>query len=361
MDSQVTRPRRKRLKRWQKWLIGTVSGIILIGVAFAVYVYSYIKSISLDEIAGRHQVVEDTGDGSEPVETPAPVKLPAVIKKPVEKASDLIGGQEIESQDAVDIAAILLNSGLSFKEISYLQGNASYDLSNEEKQKIRDLLLEKLTQEEIELLRSITTKYGKGLVILDPDYPIEFVGETDPEQIKKNEEAWAKMQAEKKSNPSKSPTNATSTSSEDSDGEEPKTVEADTSKPEETSSSSDKLTDEQLKVKTTIDTAYKSQMDDLAKTCKENSATLVNQIVKELERNKEATIETIQAQFLTKVTEAEAKCDTQFQTLLSNAKAEYKEADIPETNLPDWNAQYEKAKTDARSNALQLIAGAIQS
>ncbi|MEK3885277.1 hypothetical protein [Paenibacillus sp. PL2-23] len=345
--------KRKRWKRWQKWVVGTVAAVLLIGLSFAIYVYSYIKSISLNEIAERHQTTEAA---ETEVEKPESADLPAVIKKPVEKASDLIGGQEINSQDAVDIAAILLNSGLSLKEISYLQGNASYELSNEEKQKIRNLLLEKLSPEEIELLRSITIKYGKGLVILNPEYPIEFVGETDPEQIKKNEEAWARIQADNKRSGStgiKDTATGSNTTTPPSSEDGPEL----TPNP----SPSQVLTDNQLKAKNMIDTAYEFKMDELAASCKASSNSLVSQIVAELNANKDSSLEAIQAEYLSKVTKAEAKCDQSFQLMLSQAKMEYQDAGIGSSHLPNWNAQYSKSKADARSSAIKQIASALKS
>lgn len=347
-ESLEVKPRQKK-RRWLKWTAIVIGALLVIGIGLATYIYSYLKSISIEDIAARHEV---EGQENVPHETP---KIPVIIKKPVEKASDLIGGEDIETQDAVDVAAILLNSGLSLKEISYLQGNASYDLSTEEKQKIRDLLLSKLSDEEIELLRNITVKYGKSLHILNPEYPIEWVGERDPEKIKSIEAQWAQMQKDKK-NPSTKPGNNNAEKPSESPDSNVKEPEA-----EEENNEPIQLTDDQKKAKQKIDAKYESQMSELAASCKTKSTTLMNQIVSELKTNKDASLETIQSSFLTKVLEAEAECDAKFSTMIANAKSDYKKEKINEKDMPNWSATYEKAKADARSAAMSSIAAALTS
>ncbi|MFF2890543.1 hypothetical protein [Paenibacillus sp. NPDC057967] len=350
-ESFETKPKHKK-RRWLKWTAIVVGALLIIGISILIYIYSYLKSISIEDIAARHEI---EGQENIPHETP---KIPVIIKKPVEKASDLIGGEDIETQDAVDVAAILLNSGLSFKEISYLQGNANYDLSNEEKQKIRDLLLSKLSAEEIELLRSITVKYGKSLHILNPDYPIEWVGERDPEKIKLIEAQWAEMLKEKKNPNANTGSNNSGTPSPKPGDTNVKTPEVDEDNKNEEPV---KITDEQKKAKQKIDAKYESQMSDLSASCKTKSATLMNQIVAELKSNKDASLETIQSNFLTKVLEAEAECDAKFSSILANAKSDYKKESINEKEMPNWSASYEKAKADARSAAMGSIAAALTS
>ncbi|CAM3456107.1 hypothetical protein PALU110988_23780 [Paenibacillus lupini] len=193
--------KKKKLKPWMKWVIGTASFFVILALIFTGIAYYYIKSIDIEDIASRHSS-ETADSGEKPV-----TKLPAIIEKPVEKASQLIGGQKIDSADALDVVAILMNSGLSLKQISYLQGNATTDLSIEEKTKIRELLLSKLSEEEIQLLKSITTEYGIALNILNPDFPIEWVGERDPEKIKEHNAEWKKM-SQQSSNGSTKPTDS---------------------------------------------------------------------------------------------------------------------------------------------------------
>lgn len=131
MTEEKKTKQKKKLKPWKKWVIGTASFFVLVALIFTGVTYYYLKSIDIKDIASRHS--NDAADGSD-VNKTEPKKLPAIIEKPVEKASQLIGGEKIDSADALDVAAILLNSGLSLKQISYLQGNATTDLPVEEKQ-----------------------------------------------------------------------------------------------------------------------------------------------------------------------------------------------------------------------------------
>ncbi|MCM3630347.1 hypothetical protein M3194_23730 [Paenibacillus glycanilyticus] len=331
--------KKKKLKPWMKWCIGTISFFVIAALIFAGVTYYYIKSIDIDDIASRHSSNTATDSGEKQTE---PKKLPAIIEKPVEKASQLIGGEKIESADALDVAAILMNSGLTLKQISYLQGNATYELSNEEKTKIRNLLLSKLSEEEIELLRSITTKYGKTLNILNPKYPIEWVGERDPEKIKEYSEAWEKINQQ--SNASTKPAD-TGTKREEKPTEPEKKPDVE-------------LASEQKKVKRTIDAQTESKLNSLSGTCKAKSNAILNQIVGSADG---VTVEDLQNKYLGKVMEAEGSCDAQFQGIMSQAASSYADAGIDSGAMPDWNAKYEASKQSARASAISAIAKAIKS
>lgn len=77
--------------------------------------------------------LEKTERGEDSTETNS-TTLPSFISSPVDKANEF-ASKPIQSQDALDAAAILLKSGLSLKEVYYLTGQASDNLSNDEKQK----------------------------------------------------------------------------------------------------------------------------------------------------------------------------------------------------------------------------------
>ncbi|GMK48359.1 hypothetical protein PghCCS26_54890 [Paenibacillus glycanilyticus] len=337
MDTPRKQKTKKKLKPWMKWVIGTASFFVVVGLIFIGVTYYYIKSIDIKDVAARHNSDVVDGSGEESSE---PKKLPAIIEKPVEKASQLIGGEKIDSADALDVASILLNSGLSLKQISYLQGNATYDLSIEEKTKIRELLLSKLSDEEIELLRSITKQYGIGLNILNPDYPIEWVGERDPEKIKENKEAWEKMKQE---------SNNSSQLVKPTDNEKPTEPEK---KP------TPELSTDLKKAKQSIDSKTESQLASLSGTCKAKSNTIVQQIVGSADG---VTVEDLQNKYLGKVMEAEGSCDAQFQGIVSQAASSYADAGIDSRAMPDWNAKYEASKQSVRASAISAIAKAIKS
>ncbi|ACS99095.1 hypothetical protein [Paenibacillus sp. JDR-2] len=339
MDIPRKQKPKKKLKPWMKWVIGTASFFVVVALIFMGVTYYYIKSIDIKDIASRHNTDVANGSGEEKSE---PKKLPTIIEKPVEKASQLIGGKKIDSADALDVAAILLNSGLSLKQISYLQGNATTDLSVEEKQNIRDLLLTKLSDEEIKLLSSITKQYGVALNILNPDFPIEWVGERDPEKIKEHNEAWQKMKQQ--SNGSTKPVN---------------NKPAESSKPTEPEKKpTPELSTDLKKVKQSIDSKTESQLASLSGTCRAKSNTIVQQIVGSADG---VTVEDLQNKYLGKVMEAEGSCDAQFQGIVSQSASSYADAGIDSSAMPDWNAKYEESKQSVRASAISAIATAIKS
>lgn len=108
-----------------------------------------------------------------------------------------------------------------------------------------------------------------------------------------------------------------------------------------------------------IDASVTAKLEKLKSSCQATSNSLVKQIAKELSGDEEATLATIQSKYLNKVFSAEADCDARFNQLISNAKSEYKAADLGEQSFPDWSAQYESAKAGARANALAVIANSL--
>ncbi|TCM92799.1 hypothetical protein EV294_108188 [Paenibacillus sp. BK033] len=345
METPRKQKTKKKLKPWMKWVIGTASFFVVVGLIFIGVAYYYIKSIDIKDIASRHS--SDVADSTGEVMS-EPKKLPAIIEKPVEKASQLIGGDKIDSADALDVAAILLNSGLSLKQISYLQGNATTDLPVEEKQKIRDLLLTKLSDEEIALLKSITKQYGIGLNILNPDYPIEWVGERDPQKMKENNEAWKKMQQHS--------SGSTKTAGTGAQSDNKPTESSKPTEPEKTPTP--ELTTDLKQVKQSIDSKTESQLASLSGTCKAKSNAILQQIVGSADG---VTVEDLQNKYLGKVMEAEGSCDAQFQGIVSQAASSYADAGIDSGAMPDWNAKYEASKQSVRASAISAIAKAIKS
>lgn len=121
-----------------------------------------------------------------------------------------------------------------------------------------------------------------------------------------------------------------------------------------------KSTEDKARIKQEIDAAISADMQQLKASCQASSSSLVQQITQELGENDETSLETIQSKYLTKIFDAEAECDAQFNQLLSKAKSEYSAADLSDQPLPDWSSQYESAKAQARADAITVIANAEQ-
>ncbi|MFD0961666.1 hypothetical protein [Paenibacillus chungangensis] len=118
--------------------------------------------------------------------------------------------------------------------------------------------------------------------------------------------------------------------------------------------------EEQEKAKREIDAAITTKMEQLSASCKATSDSLVQEIAAELAEDPDATLDTIQKKFLVKVFAAEANCDSSFTTLLNEAKSAYSEAGLSEEQMPGWAAQYESAKAQARKDAINALASALQ-
>jgi hypothetical protein len=127
-------------------------------------------------------------------------------------------------------------------------------------------------------------------------------------------------------------------------------------KPEDESTN----TEDKSQKKKEIDASVTAKLAKLKSSCQASSNSLVQQIAEELSADKDATLSTIQSKYLIKVFAAEADCDAKFNQLISNAKSEYKAADLGDQSFPDWSKQYESAKADARSNALTVIANSLK-
>ncbi|MBB6693244.1 hypothetical protein H7B90_17715 [Cohnella xylanilytica] len=329
-----------RLKTWKKWTFG-ISGLIALIFLFLVIFFIYrVKTVDLDEIIAKHNVntaanIEDDSDSKKDQDS----NIPNLLEKPLEKANSLTDKQ-IDSEDAIDVAAILMNSGLSLKEMSYLTGNSTSDLTTEEKQKIRDLLLKKLSPKEIEALRSITSQYGKYLVILDPNYPIELVGVQD----EKERERILKELEEKKLDQAK---------------ENASTAEPTQPVPSEKPPQKNAETNEQELLKKKLDAKYTEKFSNLQKNSQIEVDSLTeavkDYIFKSREEGKEVTISDLQANFLSDITDAESKTDQQFEKILSEAQKEYEASSLDVSGLDTFKTQYEQSKNKARSTALSQI------
>lgn len=334
------RQRWKLMKRWKKWTISIVGSILLIILAAAGYLYYEIKSINLADIEKR--IEEKKQDSNENHQDTA---LPSVLTGTVEKASEL-AGKPIDGQDALDVASILLKSGLSMKEMYYLMGKSTDKLSNEEKQKIRDMLLAKLSEDEIKALRTITYDYGKGLNILDPNFPIELIGVYDEAEYKRIEK---ELEEKKKAQNSPSPTGTPSASpSPSSGGSDGKDSEVSPTPSTDSGAEAAALRDK-----------YQTKLNSLQASCTNKVNGIASEISADLKAGQNSDLAALQKKYLPRIEAAESECDAQFNQLMDEAKKEYDQKGFPLNDVSIWESQYKKAKQDAQNQALSSLMSAM--
>lgn len=353
------------MKKFWK-ITGITLGVLLLliggGIAF---LYWKLTSIELGDIKTRHtaeaslQIASD-GPTTVPPSVGKEAELPSALDGAVGKAEQ-IAGKSIKTQDAVDAAAILLQSGLSMREMYILLGQSTEKLTNEEKQAIRDLLLKKLTKEEIEMLRSITVNYGKGLLILDPDYPIELVGIEDPKErarMKKQLEAEGKLKG-----PSSSSKPAVSQSESGSDKDKASETAVADNKPAQTETAgTGKATDADKAQFAAIKAKYESELASHKAACLGEANALTSEVVAAIKASKDKDEETVNAKqqaLLAQITKSESACDAKFSSIMSSAHAEFKDTGISSASIEEtWRSQYDSVKSSMRSQAISRIKGA---
>lgn len=334
--------RKINLKRW----IIYINISILVLILFAgCYIYFSLRNISLVDIEQRIEQRKQN-----PVSSQEKNELPGILNNSIDKAESLTT-KNIDPQDALDVAAILLKSGLSMKEMYYLTGKSTDKLSNDEKQKIRDLLLKKLTPEEIKALRAITYDYGKTLVILDPEYPIELVGVYDEaEQTRIRKELEAKKESQTTA-ANASPNTSADASTEDSFSTPPSS----TTLPIPNGAPSSE--------QTALRTTYQGKLDALQAGCTNKVSSLASELSAEIKAgqssNEGISIASLQSKFLPKIEAAEKDCDSQFTALMNDASKSYQEKEMPLQDIENWKSQYEAAKRSAQSEALNSLMAII--
>lgn len=320
----------RRIARWLKFGILFLLTAVLGLAVYVVMVYNELRSTTIEQVVQRQEK-----PGQDTAETDEQVKIPSVLEDPLDKANQL-SNKPISKQDMMDAAAILLNSGLSMKEMYYLMGQSTEQLTDEEKQRIRDLLLEKLTQEEINALRTITKKYGKGLNILDPKFPIELVGVYDEAERKRIQQ---KLKEREKTLSTERPPQAL-----------PEEVKPEQSKP------SAVIGDE--KAMKEVEAKYISRLNGLKHSCQSQVQTIMNDITGAMaDRNTldENMMSELKTKYLKRAADAEAGCSRQLQTIIAQAKAEYKQAGLDESIPESWRQDYEAVKKEAQAKALSQL------
>ncbi|ANE46391.1 hypothetical protein SY83_08985 [Paenibacillus swuensis] len=353
---------------WKRWVIGGISTMALLVLCGAGYVYYQLQSISAGDILNRNKEAAASGATGNSSGTAVPKPLTGAVHK-----AGQLTDKPIETQDAMDVASILLKSGLSLKEIMYLQGKATDKLSNAKKLEMREMLLEKLDDNEITALRSVTTKYGKGLVILDPNYPIELVGVYD-----EKERAKIKADLEKKK-PEGGTTAATSITTDKSGADSSKQTEekdqhnvASSGKPEgSTVQASTKPVKPTAKPsgsgsktgttagKKAADRKYESQLSSLRSSCRSKSSSLIGQIKSEAGGGG-LSMKKLQGEYLPKIAAAEGSCDGRFESIMSKANKEYKANGWSTSSMGRWRAEYSEEKSNMQASAAAQLSSLMK-
>lgn len=319
-----------RIARWLKFGMLFLLLAVLGLAVYVVKVYYDLRSTTIEQVVQRQQQAgQDAADADE-------AKLPSLLEDPLDKANQL-SNKPISKQDMMDAAAILLNSGLSMKEMYYLMGQSTEQLTDEEKQNIRDLLLEKLNQEQISALRNITKKYGKGLNILDPKFPIELVGVYDEAERKR---IMKKLKEREKT--------LTTTV-------QPEAVLPNAALTEQIKSPA-VISDEKALKK--VEAKYIPRLERLKQSCQSQVQKITNDITGVMaDRNTldEKMMSELKTKYLKRAADAEAGCSRQLQTIIDQAKAEYRQAGLEESIPESWRQDYEKVKREAQAKALSQL------
>lgn len=157
-----------------------VAGLNVPGVLFRDGASSLPGDISSESPDGNQGSVKPGEGGTASQGSPtAPGQVPAGTAgtKPAntEIANSVLDkvNQPVEKTDLVKAGLVILKR-LSSEEISYLYrvGNSKHQ-THDELVRTREILLTKLSPEDIEVLQALGKKYGKDLRILDPGVPIK--------------------------------------------------------------------------------------------------------------------------------------------------------------------------------------------
>lgn len=382
----------KRVWKITLWTTG-ILGMLMITATGVLY--WKLTSMDLGDIRERHVLQADSttdgqeGSGAAEAGGGSGGALPSSLSGAVSTA-DTLADKPIQSDDALDAAAILLQSGLSFREMYFLLGKSTDTLSTDEKQHIRDLLLAKLKPEEIESLRSITSGYGKHLVILDKDYPIEAVGVKDDaerDRIIYEYRKAAGTQKQQAGGSTQPP--AAAVQPQSTDGETPvasaepqvqaapqpaqqsepasdkqQSAAAPSGTPEKKSNANSSTppqapgksgqpvatSAEQLKA------SYDRQLQSLKSSCVQEAERMLGEILTHLDQaDGVSPAGATEQDLMGEVSVAEERCDRQYEQLVSQAEAEFKKAKLSFAAGKTWDQEYEQAKTSIRNRAVSQI------
>ena len=401
------------MKRVWKITLWSTAVLGVLVVAAAGLLYWKLTTMDLGAIRDRHVLQGESspggaggaGGGAEGNGGQLPASLSGAVGK-----ADALADKPIQSDDALDAAAILLQSGLSLREMYYLMGRSTETLSTEEKQHIRDLLLAKLDPEEIEALRAITSGYGKHLVILDPDYPIEAVGVKDDAERDRiiYEHRQAQQRAAQQEQDGTAPPTAAGPGSGGVGPDVPASVAAadresatdrgssassgaagssggdkgeggqsagasgnkasspeaggdrnvadaggDAAAPDRTTSTADASSASRAEQ---LAAPYHRQLQTLKTSCVQEAERMLGEILTLLEESSHVSAQGAAEQdLLAEIDAAEQRCDRQYEQLVAQAEAAFKKAKLSFAIGQSWDQEYEQTKASIRERATRRI------
>ncbi|NDI34873.1 hypothetical protein [Chengkuizengella sediminis] len=322
----------KNLKPWKRRIIITFSFLLMVLLTTITWIYIDLKSKDMTEIQERLDVREQENTSSS--EEINPDSLPSSVEGHLEKAEEF-ADKPIEMEDALDVTSILLNSGLSIKEMQYLTGQVREDLTPEELKHIRDTLLAKLSQEEIDALRQIARYYGRTLNILDPNFPIPGLKDETSEssQIEDN------VATQKN---------------------EPVVTDSQTTEDQTEENQHENLTP----VTQEVEQKYLTQIEPLQNTCEAKVNDLADEIRADIDKKtangEQVTVQYLQNAFLQKFVQAEGECDTQFEDLMTQAEQEFATESFNPEIIDQWRQTYQNVKDETSNKILNDLKSQIE-
>ncbi|MDP5274728.1 hypothetical protein [Chengkuizengella axinellae] len=339
----------KNLKPWKRWTIGIFTFILITLLISVVWIYVDLKSKDIVDIQER-LYERDQGQGIE-IEKADPDDLPSSVGGQLEKAEEF-ADKPIEMEDALDVTSILLNSGLSLKEMQYLTGQAKEGLSPEELKHIRDTLLAKLTQEEIDALRQIARYYGRTLDILDPNVKIKGLEEETTEVSQNIEDTSVNQESE-----------STETGIQ--------SIEVQTEPTQENVPTEDGTEEIQQEIVPTltpvtqeVQQKYQTEIESLQNTCEGKVNDLAVEINSDIDNKladgEQVTVQYLQATFLQKFVQAENECNNQFEGLMTQAEQEFETGGFDPITIEEWRQTYQNVKDETSNKILNSLISKIQ-
>ncbi|MFS1511146.1 hypothetical protein VQL36_01725 [Chengkuizengella sp. SCS-71B] len=335
----------KNLKPWLRRTITIFIFLFIILIVSVTWIYIDIKSTDITDIQERLDAREQ-GDISDSKEVDSD-SLPSSTEGHLKKAEEF-ADKPIEMEDALDVTSILLNSGLSIKEMQYLMGQARMNLTSEEKKNVREILLAKLTQEEIDALRQIARYYGRTLDILDPNVKIKGLEEESTELSQNTEDP---MDQE-----------ALVTGVQSIEGQIGYQEDAITE--EQTEENQQELVPNLIPVTQEVEQKYLTQIEPLQNTCEAKVNDLAAEIRADIDKKtangEQVTVQYLQNTFLQKFVLAEDECDTQFEDLMIQAEQEFATEGFNPEIIDQWRQTYRNVKDETSNKILNNLISKIQ-
>lgn len=349
---------------WQRLLLtGTLIAFVVLAAA-VVLIYGRLKTVSLEDIRQRHEAGETSAiDAAGTGES-----VPPAMQQPLDKAQQMTD-KPIKLQDAVDFAAVLAQSKLSAKDIQDLYRATESELGPEELRRVREMLLSKLTQEEIDTLRAIARSYGKKLDILDPNVPIgragdDAAGGSNPAGGNEGQKSPDNAQVTPPAN------SAAGAEAQKPQSPPPQQLQQEKPKPQQPKDEA-KLPNEPAgqqggdsppadadseQAHAQARQRYEKELNALKAECEAEAVRLAGELSELVRKNGEGDAPAAgKLEALAELGEAEARCDQSFAAIVKRAEDEYARSGWDTKDIASWRGQYEAAKESMRAKALQQL------